>query len=182
MTKQELFNTIWFYFVQCKAPRASEVSHWGDETCRYRTSDGKKCIIGVLVTDAECAGWSNTPVPQLLGRLPTRLQPHIYFLTQLQDLHDDGPFNTLRQRRAVLRAVAEKWGVNVKAADCLENFVYQALTLDEWGTRSGVINLATKHFPAFTVAEIDSIIRRLRRSKKVRFSKLTRTWKRYDHP
>jgi hypothetical protein len=57
--------------------------------CRYRTSDGKACAIGVLMTDTEAANNKNNPVAWL-AELPDRLLDHRAILTVLQDIHDRG--------------------------------------------------------------------------------------------
>lgn len=50
MTKQEIFNKVWQYFVVEKHPRSVE----GD-LCYYRhpSGDGRRCAAGLFISDAE---------------------------------------------------------------------------------------------------------------------------------
>jgi hypothetical protein len=57
--------------------------------CSYRTSDGKACAVGVLLTDLEAANNKNNPVAWQ-AELPDRLLDHRSLLSVLQDLHDRG--------------------------------------------------------------------------------------------
>lgn len=45
MTKQEILNKVWDYFIVEKHPKAYDVR------CCYRTKDGYKCAIGCLIPD-----------------------------------------------------------------------------------------------------------------------------------
>ena len=90
MTAQEIFNIVWDHLITKAAPKSVVHLPFEDKKCLYRGPNGTKCAIGALVTDEECEGWGNWAVHQLVekGRLPERLEGHLYLLENLQDVHD----------------------------------------------------------------------------------------------
>ncbi len=93
MTPQEIFDTVVDHLLSQGKPSISGV-------CRYRSDDGLKCAVGVLIPDSEYdfemehsvidAEPSNHPTPiQKWAQL--RYPNDLKLLTRLQRLHDDGP-------------------------------------------------------------------------------------------
>jgi hypothetical protein len=50
MTKQEIFDKVWNHFVVENNPPAMDTER---RSCRYRTHDGLKCAVGILIPDKE---------------------------------------------------------------------------------------------------------------------------------
>lgn len=115
LTAQEIFETIWDHFMVKLWPR----SVVPDGGCRYRSANGTKCAVGVLLSDAECVSSEGNTVENLrdLGLLPPRLLPHLTMLTQLQRIHDRAMNDV--DMRIRLRAFAGSNDFNVRAPETL---------------------------------------------------------------
>jgi hypothetical protein len=87
MEAQEIFETVWNHFVVGGAALSKDPF---DNACYYRAPDGRKCAVGVLVTDEECRyfGFSSVRTLDIDKKLPARLRPHVDMLVRLQTMHD----------------------------------------------------------------------------------------------
>lgn len=67
LTKQEIFDKVWDYFVVQGKPRSSDANG----KCQYLTDDGCRCAVGVLMPDnvAEAARLLTTSVKGLYDSL-----------------------------------------------------------------------------------------------------------------
>ena len=94
MTKQEAFDKVWEYFI-VEEGKPGFREHILDKGpgCQYRTKDGGRCAIGVLIPDNiyehyfEQAG----PVAELMNRVSvigTLLSGLTIFCEKLQTAHD----------------------------------------------------------------------------------------------
>lgn len=66
MTKQEIFNKVWQYFIVEKHKRsAATATYSNDETCFYRhpSGDGRRCIVGLFIADKHYAHVLETLLP-----------------------------------------------------------------------------------------------------------------------
>lgn len=90
MTPQEIYNTVVSHLLAQGEP-ARIVDNTGAQ-CMYRTPDGKKCAIGVLIPDADYdPAMEGLPVLQLLDLAIDSLAPyreHVGLLQGLQRAHD----------------------------------------------------------------------------------------------
>lgn len=94
MTTQEAFDRVWDWFVvQGKGPSITPTrSTDGGITCMYRSLDGFKCALGVLIPDSEYRHdmeYKTVEEIRAEGILPLSLDglPDS-FLKRLQDCHD----------------------------------------------------------------------------------------------
>ncbi len=82
MTAQEVFDAAVTHLFTMPRKAADGYS------CRYRTEDGGRCLVGALIRDDEFK-------PEMEGNavmvidLPPRLVPHRDLLQNLQSVHDD---------------------------------------------------------------------------------------------
>lgn len=51
--RQVVFDRVWDHFVTKKNPRAVSKYEDRDDVCFYRTKEGNRCAIGLLIPDAE---------------------------------------------------------------------------------------------------------------------------------
>jgi hypothetical protein len=87
MNKQEIFDKV---LTHLRKQGKAAVNDNGD--CMYRAADGRQCAAGCLITDEEYEPqMEGRMVGYLLnkGQLPARLVPHVEFLRDLQDVHDN---------------------------------------------------------------------------------------------
>jgi hypothetical protein len=93
MTAQEIFDRVWTHFVVEGNPR----SLGNDGACKYRSSNGAKCAVGVLIPDEDYETWmdqsASMTAERVLGdaRCPAslrKLKPHRSLLIALQNAHD----------------------------------------------------------------------------------------------
>ncbi len=110
MTRQEVFDRVWEYFVECQAPASVELkttsmvvdSASASATCRLRGPQGEKCGIGLFIPDDQYfKGLENGPVgdwrgsPSLINHLQNWFGWNFQetlgwdFLQSVQDCHDD---------------------------------------------------------------------------------------------
>jgi len=119
LTQQDIFNAIWQRYVVEQALRGFDP---GTGKCVYRDEDtDRRCVVGFLLNAGEIEEF---PGNHLVGRLadmnalPTRLMPHVVFLSQLQLIHDSEwgsmPLD-LSRRDQPLRRLAAAWGLQVPA-------------------------------------------------------------------
>lgn len=93
MTSQQIFDIVIDHLLTQGKPSRSDV-------CLYRSSDGSKCAVGVLIPDSEYDSNMEFSVVDAECQIhPTPIQawaqwkyPHdLKLLSRLQKLHDDGP-------------------------------------------------------------------------------------------
>lgn len=90
-TRQAAFDAVYEHFVAKGAPQSTAMKN-GDRVCRYRTEDGKKCAIGVLVPEHMYSKAMEGLMASSLwfrGNLPylsSEITPE--FLDHLQQMHD----------------------------------------------------------------------------------------------
>lgn len=95
MTKQEMFNKVWDWFVVGKNLPSATI----DDYCRYRGVNGAKCAIGIFIPDTVYnASMEGLAVRKLLQEYP-ELIPFVTptdcdiplvipFLVKMQSAHD----------------------------------------------------------------------------------------------
>ena len=115
MTRQEIFDKVVAHFAVQKA-RA-----YGDNTCWYRTPDGKKCAVGALIPDeAYNPDCEADPVSTLFIHYPDMMQASGLrsedqdLLSDLQVAHDCTATgdNFLVDLSLPMRAIARKYGLD----------------------------------------------------------------------
>jgi len=95
MTKQEIFNEVWNWFIVDKQPKS--VSEKG--ACMYRGDNGKRCAMGIFVEDGEYdPTFEGGSVDILLGhnisrRLREFVGSNLSILEVLQIAHDSASDN-----------------------------------------------------------------------------------------
>jgi hypothetical protein len=123
LTAQQIFDFVWTKFVVEGAPGAIERLPNGSTECRYQTSTGARCALGVLLTDSEIdailamPGMNGRGAARLMerGLMPDRLLPHRDLISALQHAHDCHGFGgQVREER--LRDVANSFGLTIPAA------------------------------------------------------------------
>lgn len=92
MTDQEIFDTVVSHLLQQGKPASD-----GDY-CVYRTTDGLKCAIGVLIPDDEyiptmegCPLSDDIPDSEINKWVASNYPNQFELLVALQTLHDKGP-------------------------------------------------------------------------------------------
>ena len=101
MNKQEIFDIVVAHLRQqnAKSILAKPITNvHGAESCAYRGPEGRKCAVGILLSDAE---YSDTMEGQnaaqldkwscVLPETKKLLQDHKYLLVALQNVHDNYP-------------------------------------------------------------------------------------------
>lgn len=87
MTAQELFNQAYLGVLAQDGPSRLPSS----SMCAYRGPEGRKCALGLIITDEEYSpameGWGAYRLDDR-GLLPERLRPHLPLLARMQDAHD----------------------------------------------------------------------------------------------
>ncbi len=84
ITSQRVFDAAWQAFIVEKRPPARE-----EGSCRYLTSDGSKCAIGLCLPDGHPSQQSCTDVTDLMRHYPELFDDVRYFDPSLQcQLHD----------------------------------------------------------------------------------------------
>ncbi len=121
MTKQEIFNKVWDWFVTKGYPRSKDLQG----ACRYRGDNGTKCPVGVLIPDdlytpmMEGAAASracilitnySTEGAKFVASL-TEESNSAQLLSELQAVHDDGDRNEDMTRD--LRQVAYMYKLSI---------------------------------------------------------------------
>lgn len=115
LTNQSVFDQVWEHFVVLEHPRAVEYQG-AMAKCRYRTEDGKKCVVGIFIRDEEYDPSMEDKSLQAYGHdfLPERLHPVAPLLVALQEVHDQSPrYYSVCVDEEALRKVAGKWGLRV---------------------------------------------------------------------
>lgn len=91
MDKQAIFNTVWNHFIAEGNPPSISA----EGRCRYRTEDGKKCAIGILIPDelySEALEGSSAKGICDFADIRAALDVHdstdINYLNQIQFAHD----------------------------------------------------------------------------------------------
>jgi hypothetical protein len=102
------------HLVTERAPKSVRIRA-GAERCVYRGRGGTACAVGVLVTDAECAGWDRRVRNSAMGlkkagALPPRFVAHVTLLQHLQLVHDSAT-DEIDGRARDLRLVAAGHGL-----------------------------------------------------------------------
>lgn len=90
-TTQEAFNAVYDHFVTNRGKQSRQ-----DDKCKYRTKDGRKCAIGVLIRDEDYIPELDTDTDNITGCIKLGVivtpnitpQKSILFLRQLQYWHD----------------------------------------------------------------------------------------------
>ena len=97
MTPQEIFDKAVGGVI-----RQGSLAKGENNVCRYRTKDGRACVVGQLIDDDLAHQWDDRCDPAFLiiwrydpDEIPVELRPHIQLLTDLQQAHDDAS-TTLR--------------------------------------------------------------------------------------
>jgi hypothetical protein len=113
ISKQETFNLVYRGlaaqgFQQSKAPVNAVMF-----VCAYRGIEGRKCAVGLIITDQEYGpDMECLPVATLWDRGLSSLMPHDRFLLRdLQNAHDIGENPDMM--KALLQAVAAKHDLTV---------------------------------------------------------------------
>jgi hypothetical protein len=101
MTKQEIFDKVWQYFIVEKHKRSvATATYNNDETCFYRhpCGDGRRCIVGLFIADEHYEGRLETLLPydgrvsEALARSGlegvTSTSPLGDFMRSMQKAHD----------------------------------------------------------------------------------------------
>lgn len=91
MNQQEVFDTVATHLFTQRA--RAVLDEPGDDACRYRAPDGKRCAVGVLIPDgmyrAEYEGFSVSEMPTAdLKRMGLGEKGTPSLLTALQGVHD----------------------------------------------------------------------------------------------
>lgn len=90
LTKQEIFNIVWKHFITDESPRS--VSENG--MCMYRSKDGNRCAIGLLIPDESYMPKMESLTPggaivwAVLKPLVADDANMLKFLDDLQRVHD----------------------------------------------------------------------------------------------
>jgi hypothetical protein len=122
ITLQMIFDAAWQAFIVEGKPPAQE-----NNSCRYLTSDGRKCAVGLCIPDGHPAQHFDRSLPGLLNEYPDlfsgALKPYDYDdLNRFQfGLHDDlchrGEWaEDVEARREAYFEVAKQFGLVVPSS------------------------------------------------------------------
>jgi hypothetical protein len=124
ITLQMIFDAAWQAFIVEGKPPAQE-----NNFCRYLTSDGRKCAVGLCIPDGHPAQQYIHSLPHLLNEYPNlfggSLNAYDHDLNRFQlELHDElcrgGAWTEdLEARRASYLEVAKQFGLVVPSSDNL---------------------------------------------------------------
>jgi len=127
VTSQEMFDVSTVHMIR-QGRRA--VSEDVGGTCLYRTEDGLKCAVGILIPDSEYEPWMDT-AGSILEVLKTAqrenrmtpvlsgLQEHSQLLIRLQEAHDHAALweDSMSGLALILREIAVLFDLNTDAMD-----------------------------------------------------------------
>lgn len=118
MKAQEIFDHVARHLLTQMAPARK------NGNCVYRTSGGRSCAVGCLLTDEEAkaadalnANGSDVWLLEDAGLLPKRIKRSARLLSELQDIHDNEP---TYMWRAQLLELARERGLSAKAIKVFE--------------------------------------------------------------
>jgi len=120
MTPQDIINKVYNHFVTEGNPRSFIEDGNNGLSCQYRSPDGNKCAVGILISDKRYRkDMEGRTLVGLLGshrdRLPQYMQDNSLLLQRLQSWHDDHSKRTLylnsRENVRAIKRIA-------KAYDC----------------------------------------------------------------
>lgn len=89
MTKQEIFDTVWDWFITQNQPYSvAKDELTGMTKCKYRGPNGEKCAAGIFITDDEYYPDMEGKVVNAIECLGSKFRDSIDFLRTLQRIHD----------------------------------------------------------------------------------------------
>lgn len=121
MDKQQIFDTVATHLLKQGKPALSAEGY-----CRYRTDDGLKCAVGVLIPDDKYdpkiegypVGDAGDVGAMVRQALPFSTNPNlINFLADLQFYHDNVLRTGLVKWKTAMRTMAHHEGLNTEALD-----------------------------------------------------------------
>lgn len=116
MNKQEIINRVWTHFVVEKQPAGWDIDQRG---CRYRTSDGHCCAVGLFIPDEKYnrnfEGMTVGEVCQFA--LPGLPDESYVLLVHIQRIHDvyatEDAEKFIKSISTRLRILASSYGLTV---------------------------------------------------------------------
>lgn len=119
MKAQEIINKVYNHFVIEGNPR-SFISENGKVSCQYRSPDGNKCAVGVLISDKYYRKtMENNPIDGIIERytLPEFIKYNSGLLDDLREWHDMGTARmthlTSRQKVRDFKRIAKRYNCTV---------------------------------------------------------------------
>lgn len=126
ITTQDVFDSVWNHFIRDKNPAAVDKPYGQDRNyCYYRTDDGRKCSVGVLIPDEVYNEFvEGCSVESLHGDegwfRETYGHIDLAFLIELRECHDKASVIKGRRKNGFwkemenyLRAAAEYWKLQI---------------------------------------------------------------------
>lgn len=124
MEAQEIFDTVAKHLFT-QGCRSIEIDEEGEESCLYRSPDGKMCAVGVLIPDEiydpRMEHQNSDNLLETPGyEFPKWMQDNKLLLLSLQRVHDSSlHWEDSRGMRAVLRGVAHLFSLSPAVLDGL---------------------------------------------------------------
>lgn len=125
--RQEIFNLVIRMLV-----KQGQRSIRSTGECAYRGTNGRKCAVGLLISDEEYTpkmeGQAVYSAPMIKELLPKRLVPHACFLRELQRKHDlDTTWRNRETFIAAFKKIAENYRFNANVlTDIPDDFLKDA--------------------------------------------------------
>jgi hypothetical protein len=118
ITEQEIFDQSTLGLIAQGGPSKAKDS----PRCLYRGPGGRKCAVGILITDEEYKPEMDGDASSVQclvdnGLLPERLKPHVHLLCVLQDAHDNTLTNSWADWKADLNEIALDFGLSTAVLD-----------------------------------------------------------------
>lgn len=123
MKAQDIINKVYNHFVTEGNPRSFIIEEDGEISCQYRSPEGNKCALGVLMSDKvykkSFEGKTLIGLFNVGDKLPQYMTDNSELLKSLQAWHDDHSKHTtyLNSRKNVreFKRIAKRYGCTVPA-------------------------------------------------------------------
>lgn len=122
MTPQDIINKVYNHFITEGNPRSFIPGEDGQVSCQYRSPEGNKCAVGVLISDKYYRKtMENNPIDVIIERytLPEFIKDNSDLLDDLREWHDMGTARmthlTSRQNVREFKRIAKRYGCTVPA-------------------------------------------------------------------